>query len=114
MIHRVRAEFLAVAAVLGLLSGVAGAAPGGPARDEIEHLLTFVGASACTFVRNGTEYPSDKAREHLAAKYQVAGSRIATAEAFIESLAMQSSVSGEIYRVKCSGNVAPTGLWLTD
>ena len=47
------------------------------AKDEIDHLLNFVAASSCTFVRNGTEYPSDKARDHLASSTSspAAGSR---------------------------------------
>ena len=77
-------------------------------------LLNFVAASSCTFVRNGTEYPSDKAREHLATKYQFAGSRISTAEEFIRYLATQSSMSGELYHVKCGKADALSGVWLTN
>ena len=85
-----------------------------PAQREIDHLLEFVGTSPCVFVRNGTEYPADKAREHLASKYQFAGGRIATAEDFIKYLATQSSVSGERYHVKCGKTDALSGAWLTE
>jgi hypothetical protein len=83
-------------------------------KDEIDHLLNFVAASSCTFIRNGTEYPSDKARDHLASKYQFAGSRISTAEQFIKYLATQSSMSGEYYHVKCKGVEKLSGVWLTE
>jgi hypothetical protein len=85
-----------------------------PAKDEIAHLLKFVAASSCTFVRNGSEYPSDKARDHLASKYGAAGSRVSTADDFIKYLATRSSLTGEPYRVKCGGSEALSGVWLTD
>jgi hypothetical protein len=84
------------------------------AKHEIDHLLNFVATSSCTFVRNGTEYPPDKARDHLASKYQLAGSKITTAEEFIKYLATESSMSGELYHVKCGKTDALTGAWLTD
>ena len=84
------------------------------AQREIDHLLTFVATSSCTFVRNGTEYPPDKARDHLASKYQFAGSKITTAEEFIKYLATESSMSGELYHVKCGKTDALSGVWLTD
>ena len=83
-------------------------------KDEIDHLLNFVAASSCTFIRNGTEYPSDKARDHLASKYQFAGNRITTAEEFIKYLATESSMSGELYHVKCGKTEALSGVWLTN
>lgn len=82
-------------------------------KDEIDHLLNFVAASSCTFIRNGTEYPSDKARDHLASKYQFAASRITTAEEFIRYLATESSMSGEPYHVRCGKTEALSGVWLT-
>ena len=85
-----------------------------PAKREIDHLLNFVATSSCTFVRNGTEYPPDKARDHLASKYQFAGSKITTAEDFIKYLATESSMSGERYHVKCGKTDALSGVWLTD
>ena len=109
--RRARNALLAVTASLTLaLSHAAAASPDAPAKDEIDHLLNFVAASSCTFVRNGTEYPSDKAREHLATKYQFAGSRISTAEEFIRYLATQS----ELYHVKCGKADALSGVWLTN
>ena len=112
MIARPRAA-LAAAALCLVLSSVALAAPDAPAQGEIEHLLKFVAASNCTFVRNNIEYAADKASEHLAGKFRFAGSRIATAEDFIRELASRSSVSGEAYHVKCGSVDTPAGVWLT-
>ena len=109
-LHR---RFAAVAAfAVFTLSAAAGASEPDPAKGEIDHLLQYVAASPCTFVRNGTEYPADKASDHLAGKYRFAGSRIATAEDFIKYLATGSSMSGEPYHVKCGKSDALSADWL--
>lgn len=105
-------QSLAAAALALALSGAAVASPDALAQDEIDHLLRFVGDSACTFVRNGDEFPAAKARDHLAMKYRFVGSRISTAEDFIKYLGTGSSVSGEPYHVKCGGVDALSGPWL--
>jgi len=87
--------------------------PDASAQREIDHLLEFVAGSSCTFVRNGADYPAQKAGEHLAAKFRYAASRITTAEDFIRDLASRSSVSGDSYRVKCGKFDIPAGVWLT-
>ena len=89
------------------------ASPDTVAKDEIDHLLQYVAASSCTFVRNGDEYPAAKARDHLESKYRFVGSRIATADDFIKYLATGSSISGEPYHVKCGNVDEPSGAWLT-
>ena len=72
--RRARNALLAVTVSLTLaFAHAAGASSDAPAKDEIDHLLNFVAASSCTFVRNGTEYPSDKAREHLADQIPIRG-----------------------------------------
>ena len=111
---RLRNALLAVAASTTVAFSQAAAAADAPAKTEIDHLLNFIGTSSCTFVRNGTEYPADKAREHLAGKYQFVGSRISTAEEFIKYLATGSSMSGEPYHVKCGKTDALSGAWLGD
>ena len=108
----VRRTLAALAATLAFALSTAASAET-PAKSEIDHLLNFVATSSCTFVRNGTEYPPDKARDHLASKYQFAGSKITTAEEFIKYLATESSMSGELYHVKCGNTDALTGVWLT-
>ena len=114
MIDRLLRRALTVAAASLALALCNGAHAQSPAKAEIDHLLKFVATSSCTFVRNGTEYPPDKAREHLASKYAFAGSRIATADDFIKYLATESSMSGEKYHVKCAGVDKPSGLWLSE
>ena len=88
--------------------------PDGSAQREIDHLLEFVAGSSCTFVRNGADYPAQKAGEHLAGKFRYAARRIATAEDFIRDIASRSSVSGEAYRVKCGKVDMPAAVWLTE
>lgn len=105
---------LHIAAALCLvLSPFVEASPQDASKAEIDHLLQYVAASSCTFVRNGTEYPAVKARDHLAGKYRFAGSRIGTAEEFIRYLATGSSMSGEPYHVKCGNADALSAAWLT-
>jgi uncharacterized protein DUF5329 len=95
------------------LSHAALASPQEGAKDEIDHLLQYVAASQCTFLRNGSEYPAQKARDHLEDKYRFAGSRIATAEEFIAYLATKSSFSGQPYHVRCGKDDELSGAWLT-
>jgi hypothetical protein len=102
-----------VAALAFATTHAVAASSGAAAKDEIDHLLHYVAASSCTFVRNGAEYPADKASEHLASKYHFVGARISTAEEFIKYLATQSSMSGEPYHVKCGTSDALSGAWLT-
>ena len=112
--QHVRRTLLAAAATIAFALAQASAAANPSPKDEIDNLLNFVAASSCTFIRNGTEYPSDKARDHLASKYQFAGSRITTAEEFIKYLATESSMSGELYHVRCGKTEALSGVWLTN
>lgn len=107
-------------AVLGLVLGLAllpmaRAAPSAIAQAEINYLLGFVEKSGCEFFRNGSWYDSKKAQAHLRDKYQMlaAGDLINTAEDFIEAAATKSSLSGQLYQVRCSGAGAVTSSrWL--
>jgi hypothetical protein len=92
----------------------AAADPGPAAQAEIDHLLRFVAASPCTFVRNGVAYPASEARKHLADKLRAARSRVSTAEDFIKGLASKSSMSGEPYLIRCDNQSVPAGVWLSD
>ena len=107
---------MALAASALALAGIgsASADPDVVAQAEIDHLLVFVGASSCTFVRNGTPGTATQARDHLAGKYQFAKGRISTAEEFIQNLATQSSMSGEPYIIRCGKNDQPAGVWLVE
>lgn len=99
-------------AIVGLPS-VTLATPDAHADREIRHLLDFVSASGCTFIRNGDPHDSKSAAEHLSMKYGRARSRLATPEQFIDHVATGSYFSGKPYRVKCSGrDEMATADWL--
>jgi hypothetical protein len=101
--------------VLGIaLTGSVRADADAAAQAEIDHLLNFVAASPCTFIRNGDPHPGPEARDHLAGKYGWAKSRITTAEEFIRYIGTESSMSAEPYRVRCGTTEMPAGVWLTD
>ena len=84
------------------------------AETEIEYLISTVGESGCTFIRNGSRHDAEDAASHMRLKYQ-RGKRYATsAELFIERLASKSSFSGKPYAIECPGSDAvPSGKWLT-
>jgi hypothetical protein len=77
------------------------ASPDAKSDAEIRHLLSFVAASGCTFLRNGDAHSARDASEHLAMKYGKARSRLATTEQFIEHVASKSFFTGAPYRVQC-------------
>ncbi len=82
--------------------------------DAIEHLLVSVGNSGCTFIRNGKEYSSTDAEDHLRMKYRRGKKWATDAEAFIDRLASKSSFSGKPYRIRCGTDAAQlTSDWLT-
>ena len=102
-----------VAACLAVFALPAHADPDAAAQVEIDHLLAFVAASPCIFVRNGADYPATQARDHLAGKLRFAKGRIATAEDFIRYLGTGSSMSGEPYKVRCGTTESTSALWLS-
>ena len=80
--------------------------------EEIEYLLSYIAASDCIFIRNGTEHQPKDAREHLEMKYNHVKSRIATAEDFINKVASKSSLSRRKYQIRCGDIQLPTKVWL--
>jgi hypothetical protein len=80
---------------------------------EIEYLLTTMGQSECTFIRNGKEYDAADAEAHLRMKYRRGNRYASTTEDFIENLASKSSMSRKPYLISCDGE-APheAGPWL--
>ena len=54
------------------------------------------------FYRNGSYYDAAKAAEHLRMKWGKAGSRVKTAQDFIEVVGSKSYLSGEEYHIKLS------------
>jgi len=103
-----------VYAVIAALSLVPMTAVADDTSSEIEYLLSAIGSSECTFVRNGKRHPAVKAEQHLRTKYD-RGRRYATStEKFIERLASQSSITRRTYMIECPGaEPVPTGEWLT-
>jgi len=84
------------------------------AENEIEYLISAVGDSGCTFVRNGSRHDAGDAASHMRLKYRRGKRYATTAELFIERLASKSSISGRPYQIDCPGSGAvPSGEWLT-
>ncbi len=79
---------------------------------EIEHLLEYVESSGCTFIRNGRESNSAKARAHIQKKYNYIKKRVKTTEDFIKYSATKSSMSGKPYKIRCSGKEIHVADWL--
>lgn len=106
--------FPSLCLALALMAGAAWAAPPPSVQNEIEHLLRYLETSGCAFYRNGRWHDAPAARAHIEKKYDYLRKRdrVETTEAFIERAASQSSMSGEVYRVKCDGAVTDSGAWL--
>ena len=83
--------------------------------DEIEHLLSFVEKTECTYQRNGNDYNGSQARKHIQKKYDYYRDDIKTAEDFIAYSATKSTMSGKKYTIKCVGEkVQFSGEWLNN
>jgi len=96
-----------------ILLAPAFAAAGDP-EAEIEFLITAIGHSDCTFIRNGSRHDAAAAESHLRLKYRRGKRYAPTAELFIERLASASSMSRKPYQIQCPGHEAvPSGDWLT-
>jgi len=77
------------------------AAPARSEAEKIEAMMTRVEAhTELEFIRNGKSYTSVEAARHLRMKYAFAGSRVKTAEDFIDKIASGSSQSGIPYLVR--------------
>lgn len=80
---------------------------------EIEYLMTEIGRSDCTFIRNGKRHDAADAEAHIRMKYRNAFRHAKTAEMFIDRLASKSSMSRKPYLMECPGEDAvPSGEWL--
>ncbi len=80
---------------------------------KIQVLLNRIEKSQSVFIRNGKEYSSIQAREHLEYKLSRAGSRIKTAMDFIEHVAGRPYLTGISYYIKYpDGEKIKTGDWL--
>ena len=82
---------------------------------EIEYLLTTMGQSECTFIRNGKEYDADDAEAHLRMKYRRGKRYAGTAGDFIDNLASRSSMSRKPYLIACNDDApGESGAWLRE
>ena len=72
-----------------------------PEAARIRYLVSAIETlRGATFIRNGSEYDSGAAADHLRLKLRSAGKRVKTAEDFIRLCGTRSSVSGEPYRIR--------------
>jgi hypothetical protein len=84
------------------------------AAPDIEYLLTTLGQSDCTFIRNGKEHSATEAESHLRMKYERGRKYVDSADQFIDQLASKSSWSGKPYYIQCPGeDQQQTSAWLT-
>jgi len=68
---------------------------------KIEALIASVEQlQGAVFIRNGSEYDGHKAAAHLRRKLDYAGSKVRTAEQFIDYLATGSSMTGKPYKIR--------------
>ena len=83
------------------------------ATSQIAHLLAFIRASPCTFIRNGDSYDGPAAADHVRDKYEYYRDDIKSAEDFIDLAASRSALSGRAYQVRCPGSdLQPARDWL--
>ncbi len=70
-------------------------------RQKIDYLIASVETmEGAQFIRNGKAYDAHAAADHLRLKLRTAGSRVVTADDFIEYCASASSISGLPYQIK--------------
>ncbi|MGB0135064.1 DUF5329 domain-containing protein [Dokdonella sp.] len=84
------------------------------ARAEIRALLDVLEQSDCEFYRNGSWYAGPKAASHLQRKldYLERKDLLTGTDTFIALAASKSSMSGEVYQVRCPGKTAvPSADW---
>ena len=98
-------------AVSLLLTGIVRA---DDAATEIEFLVSTIGTSDCTFIRNGKRHSAEDAEDHLRMKYRRGKKYATTAEDFIKYLASASSWTKKPYYIECEDQQAVlAGEWLT-
>lgn len=81
---------------------------------EIDFLLDTVVTSNCIFIRNGSDYKPEAARDHLQMKRKRGKRYFNSAEEFIEKIASKSSWSGKNYVIRCDDEPKQTAhAWFT-
>jgi hypothetical protein len=83
-------------------------------QQKIDHLIMLVrNLKGATFIRNGEEHTAQAAADHLQMKREKGGSRIKTAQDFIDKVATKSTLSGELYMIKFpNGKMFPSQMVL--
>jgi len=83
---------------------------------KIRYLIASVEAlQEAAFIRNGHEYNARKASNHLRFKLKAMGSKVKTAEDFIEICASKSSMTGESYLIRFGdGSIVKSELFFKD
>lgn len=97
--------------VAALLASGLPAAASSPS-EEIAHLLDFIAASPCVFIRNSVAYDGVEAAAHVKDKYDYYRRDIHSAEDFIAQAASRSAISGQPYLVRCDADTLPAADWL--
>jgi hypothetical protein len=68
---------------------------------KIQYLIASVEAlEGARFIRNGREYDTQAASNHLRLKLKTAGGKVRTAEDFINLCASKSSMTGQPYLIR--------------
>ena len=84
-----------------LLPSAAACAQDSSEMAKIEYLIVSIDElKGAKFIRNGSEYDTNAASSHLRLKLKAAGSKVKTAEDFIQYCASKSSISGEPYLIR--------------
>jgi Family of unknown function (DUF5329) len=112
---RFQAQLRGFLKALALAVLVACAAPAQAAglEAEIQHLLDFIAASPCAFIRNGVAHDGKEAVGHIKDKYDYYRDDIHSAEDFIALAASKSAMTGKPYLVECGGATEPAADWIT-
>jgi len=97
-----------------LLPSAEGASSDDALLRTINHLLTYVEESNCVFIRNGKEYTSKEAAQHIKTKNDALTFDTKTPEEFIDRAASKSMLSGQPYFVRCvDHSPVPSADWLS-
>jgi len=83
-------------------------------KQKIEYLIQSIEKlDGAKFYRNGEWHAPKEAADHLRLKLKNAGSKIKTAQQFIDKLASESSMSGKLYKIRFKdGKVVETKFFL--
>lgn len=102
--------------LMGLLVAPAFGQPSIVEQRKIDFLINSVAnLQGAVFIRNGMDYDSMQAADHLRVKLRYAGGQVKTAEDFIVYCATGSSISGERYRIRfADGRIVDSAAFLRE